>query len=176
MGLILALTFLTAALCSYVVYYTMMINMGEKLANVYPQGRLVSIVNMVNFRIILSVIFVSPLVALIGILLSHRIAGPIFRMEVFLKNMATGDFTSRLILRKGDELMSVAEGINDLGESLKSSLHNQKTQMDKVVLELESLKGLVRGKSQDASKFSSAVDRLEDELRSLITQLGKYKL
>jgi len=175
-GLILALTFLTAALCSYVVYYTTMINLGEKLANVYPQGRLVSIVKMVNFRIILSVLLVSPLIAVIGILLSHKIAGPIFRMEEFLKNMAAGDLTSRLVLRKGDELMSVADGINSLSESLKGSLQNQKTQMDKVARELESLKGLARGKPQDTSKFGSAVDKLENELRSLITELDKYKL
>ena len=33
-GLILLLTFLTAILCSYVVYYTSMISFGEKLANI----------------------------------------------------------------------------------------------------------------------------------------------
>src|SRR3990167_1474662 len=83
-GIILLLMFLTAALCSYVVYYTSMINLGEKLANVYPQGRLVNIVNIVNFRILLSILFITPLVAVIGIFLSHRIAGPIFRMEKFM--------------------------------------------------------------------------------------------
>ena len=60
-GMILMLVSLTAVICSYVIYYTMMLTMGDKLANVYPQGRLISIVNMVNFRILLSMLLVAPL-------------------------------------------------------------------------------------------------------------------
>src|SRR3989338_11420234 len=111
-GLILALMFATAALCSYVVYYTSMVGLGEKLANVYPQGRLVAIVRIVNSRILLSVILVTPLVALIGVFLSHRIAGHIYRMERFLAKIALGDLTSRIVLRNKDELITLADGIN----------------------------------------------------------------
>ena len=55
-GVILLLMFLTAGFCSYAIYYTTMISFGEKLANVYPQGQLVSIVNSVNFRILASIL------------------------------------------------------------------------------------------------------------------------
>lgn len=175
-GLILALTFLTAALCSYVVYYTTMINLGEKLASVYPQGRLVSIVRIVNFRIILSVLLVSPLVALVGIMLSHRIAGPIFRMEAFLKNMAAGDLTSKITLRAGDELINLSDGMNDVAETLRASFQRQRSQMDKVLAELNSLKDLAREKRQDPSKVNAAVDSLDDELRPIIAELDKYKV
>ncbi|MFH0764463.1 MAG: hypothetical protein V1927_05615 [Candidatus Omnitrophota bacterium] len=175
-GLILALTFLTAALCSYVVYYTTMINLGEKLASVYPQGRLVSIVKMVNFRIILSVLLVSPLVALIGILLSHKIAGPIFRMETFLKNMTAGDLASKITLRTGDELISLADGINGVTETLRASFRRQRSQMEKVLTELNSLKGLAGEKHQDLSKVNSAVNRLDDELKPIVAELDKYKV
>ena len=89
-GLILMLVFLTGLLCSYVVYYTMMLGMGDKLANVYPQGRLISIVRDVNLRLFLSLIFVAPLVVTIGIFASHKIAGPIYRIEKFLDDMARG--------------------------------------------------------------------------------------
>jgi len=175
-GLILALMFLTAALCSYVVYYTTMINLGEKLASVYPQGRLVSIVNMVNFRIMVIVLLVTPLVAIISILLSHKIAGPIFRMEEFLKGMATGDLTNRITLRKGDELISLADGINSLVESLKVSFQRQKTQMDKVLVELNSLKELADEKPLNTAKIGSGVERLDGEIRYLIFELNKYKV
>ena len=79
-GLILILVFLTGLLCSYVVYYTTMILLGDKLANVYPQGRLIAIINAVNTRILFSLILVSPLVVTIGIFASHKIAGPIYRI------------------------------------------------------------------------------------------------
>ena len=175
-GLILALMFMTAVICSYVVYYTVMITLGEKLANVYPQGRLVSMVRTVNFRIMLSIIFITPVVAVVGIYLSHKIAGPIFRMESFLKNMASGNFASRITLRKGDELVSLADGMNSLSDAMKANVQRQKTQMSKVVVELEGLKCLAGEKPRDPEKINSAIDKLEGELRSLIAELDKYKV
>src|SRR3989338_650465 len=120
-GLILLLMFLTAALCSYVIYYTSMLLLGEKLANVYPQGRLVSIVKIVNFRILLSLILITPLVTIIGIFLSHRIAGPIYRMENFMANLAGGNLAPHLILREKDELIMLANGINRVVDSLRET-------------------------------------------------------
>ena len=107
-GVILGLMVATAALCSYVVYYNSLILLGEKLANVYPQGRLVAILRTVNFRVLLSVIMMSPLVVILGVILSHRIAGPINRMERFLNDVAAGDLSSRITLRPKDELIPLA--------------------------------------------------------------------
>ena len=165
-GIILLLMFLTAALCSYVVYYTSMMLMGEKLANVYPQGRLMHIVKLVNFRILLSVILVTPLVAVIGIFLSHRIAGPIGRMEKFLANMAAGDLSSRIFLRQGDELIMLADSINKLADSLESTVRNQKAQLGTISKELDQLK---RSKPQEIAK-------LEGEISSLIKELERFKV
>ena len=165
-GLILLLMFLTAALCSYVIYYTSMMLMGEKLANVYPQGRLIHIVKLVNFRILLSVILVTPLVAVIGIFLSHRIAGPIYRIEKFLDNMAAGDLSSRIFLRQGDELIIVANSINKLADSLESTVRNQKAQLGTISKELDQLK---KSKPQEIAK-------LEGEISSLIKELERFKV
>lgn len=175
-GLILLFMFLTAALCSYVIYYTTMILMGEKLANVYPQGRLIHIVKTVNFRILLSMIFVSPLVALIGIFLSHRIAGPIGRMEKFLLNMGSGDFTGKLVLRQGDELAAVANGINSMSEGMRAIIASQKTQLIKVVGELEALKKAAVNRTKDLPEISSGISRVESEIKALEKELETYKL
>lgn len=175
-GMILLFIFLTAALCSYVVYYTSMILLGEKLANVYPQGRLVSIVRIVNFRILLSVLLVSPLVAIIGIFLSHKIAGPIYRIEKFLANMATGDLSARINLRQGDELITIAEAINKMSESLKYTISGQKEQLKKVVSELEELKKVSSSRPQDVAFMKNNIDRLESEINDLRRELDIYKL
>ena len=89
--------FAAAVICSYTVYYTVMILMGEKLANVYPQGRLMSIVNMVNIRILISMLLAAPLITVLGIYASHKIAGPILRMERFMDDMASGNLADKLV-------------------------------------------------------------------------------
>lgn len=173
---ILVLMFLTAALCSYIVYYTSMMLLGEKLANVYPQGRLMAIVNTVNFRILASVILVSPLVALIGILLSHRIAGPIGRMENFLSGVAKGDLTGSLILREGDELIPLADGVNNLVGSLKSAVTLKKDQLNKISEETGKLKNIISSKPQDTASIKDSVNKLDNEIKLLGKQLDRYKL
>ena len=120
-GLLLIVMFMTAALSSYVIYYTTMMFMGEKLANVYPQGRLVSIINIFNFRILLSMVLITPLVVLIGIFASHKIAGPMFRIARTLRGMAAGDLTAPIVLRKGDELTDIADAINHISDTLRVS-------------------------------------------------------
>ena len=175
-ALILLLIFLTAALCSYVVYYTSMLLLGEKLANVYPQGRLVHIVKTVNFRILLSLILVSPLVAVIGIFLSHRIAGPIYRMEKFLAGIAQGNLASQLTLRRKDELATLADGINYLVGSLKEAVITEKSHMNKVSAELANLKKALEAKPINQPVVNETLDRLSNAEKDLNKALDRYKL
>jgi len=175
-GLILALVFLTGILCSYVVYYTSMLLLGDKLANVYPQGRLIAIVNMVNVRILFSLLLVTPLVFIIGIYASHKIAGPIYRIEKFLKNMTLGELAQPLTLRKNDELVSLAEGINDVAESIKSTIQQQKECLSKAVVSLDSLRMSVQSKQMDQNTIEAAVEKIGNELNKVSLELNKYKV
>jgi len=175
-GLILALMFLAVVMCSYVVYYSMMVTMGEKLATVYPQGRLISIVNMVNLRILLVFLMITPFVVIIGIYLSHKIAGPIFRMERFLGRVASGDLSQRLTLRKGDELVNLAEGINKVIESVKASLAKEKDHMQKVCLEAQNLKNAVEARQADPSKLKALTEVICKESECLSNEFKRYKV
>lgn len=175
-GLILLLMFATAIMCSYVVYYTSMVLLGEKLANVYPQGRLMEIIGSVNVRMLLTVLLMTPVVAIIGIYLSHKIAGPIVRMERFLDTIASGDFRSRIVLRQGDELTGLANAMNRLQDSLKKDIALDKDVLNKVIGELEKLKNLTRTCPNNVASISDNINRLESELRALIKEFDKYKM
>lgn len=175
-GLILALVFMTGILCSYVVYYTSMLLLGDKLANVYPQGRLISIVNMVNLRILLSLVLVTPLIFVIGIYASHKIAGPIYRIEKFLKSMASGEISETLTLRKNDELVALAEGINMVSESMRATVRQEKEHLEKAAILLDGLRRTVQARHTDKDTIESAIDRIGEEIGSANLELNKYKL
>ncbi|OGW82834.1 MAG: hypothetical protein A2987_01975 [Omnitrophica bacterium RIFCSPLOWO2_01_FULL_45_10] len=175
-GLLLIVMFMTAALSSYVIYYTTMMFMGEKLANVYPQGRLVSIINIFNFRILLSMVLITPLVVLIGIFASHKIAGPMFRIARTLRGMAAGDLTAPIVLRKGDELTDIADAINHISDTLRVSLKNQKETIDKMGYDMQNLKALPQSDRADISDSKLNIDRLAGGLELLSKELDKYKL
>ncbi|MFA6320999.1 MAG: HAMP domain-containing protein [Candidatus Omnitrophota bacterium] len=166
-GVILLLMFITAGFCAYIVYYTTMIIFGEKLANVYPQGHLVSMVKTVNVRILIAMIVASPLIGFLAIFLSHKIAGPIYRIERVLGEMAKGNFSIHITLRKGDEMVSLAESINRLTSSMSSCIKSEKVRLEAVINELEVLK---------KSSASPLLEKIEQEIKLLEKDLEKYKV
>jgi methyl-accepting chemotaxis protein len=175
-GLILLLVSLTAVMCSYVIYYTMMLTMGDKLANVYPQGRLLAIVNMVNFRILVSMLLVAPLIIMIGIFASHKIAGPFYRIEKFLGFMADGDLSLTLTLRSNDELISIASGINRLVDSVKATVKTEKAAISKISASMESLRKLGTSQTVNNAALNQALNKLNEEISVMKREVEKYKV
>jgi methyl-accepting chemotaxis protein len=60
------------------------------------------------------------------ILLSHRIAGPLYRFEKVLKGISEGDLTTRVDLRKTDQLTELKEALNALLDSLDRRMSRAK--------------------------------------------------
>jgi methyl-accepting chemotaxis protein len=175
-GLFLVFMFLTGALCSYIIYYTIMVLLGEKLANVYPQGRLIAIINAVNLRILLGLLTITPLVVIISIFLSHKIAGPMYRMEKFMTTMATGDFTQHITLRKGDELKTLAERINFFVDSLRTMIGSQKSQLAILQKDMENIKNCAQAKHTDKAEIVKDAERMAKDLQGLTIEMEKFKI
>lgn len=118
-GIILFTVLAVALICVASTYYSSITLLGEKLAYVYPQGRLIATLQEINLIIVLRVLLLVPLVILAGIILSHKIAGPAFRIERSLREIGKGNFDIRVELRKYDELKGIADAINEMVENLK---------------------------------------------------------
>lgn len=118
-GAILVTVFIVALICVTTTYYSLLVLFGEKLANVYPQGRLMVTLKQVNLIVLSRILILLPFVAVAGLLLSHRIAGPVFRIEKVLKEIGDGNFDIQVHLRKRDELKDVAAAINQMNLNLK---------------------------------------------------------
>lgn len=117
-ALILAFMLMGAIVTGYTIYYNSWVLLGEKLANVYPQGRLMAIFRSVNIRVAVSLVAVSILCVIISVFASHKIAGPVYRLITFLDSVTAGNYSQRVRLRKGDELKDLAAAVNRLVEKL----------------------------------------------------------
>ena len=61
----------------------------------------------------------APILIGIGILVTFRIAGPLYRFEVFLKQVAAGEKPEPCRIRAGDELHDFCELLNTVTEPLR---------------------------------------------------------
>jgi methyl-accepting chemotaxis protein len=92
------------------------------------------------------------------VLLSHRIAGPLYRFEKIIKQIELGDLTTRMDLRRTDQLTELKEALNTMAGALDGRLSNIK----KGLSEIERL--LSAGDPQAVAKISQIAKRLKDEI------------
>ena len=59
-----------------------------------------------------SIAVVLPLTMGVGVLVTFRIAGPVYRFSQFLKSIAAGERPADCVLRKGDELQELCTLLN----------------------------------------------------------------
>lgn len=67
----------------------------------------------------------SLLIGGLSLFASHRIAGPIFRLNTSLKKMAKGNFGERLSFRKHDYFQEVASNFNSMAQSLEERAQSE---------------------------------------------------
>lgn len=128
---ILLFLYIGAAIAGYTVYYSTWTTLGEKLANVYPRGRLMYIFKQSNITLLVRLLLVSPLFIIIGVILSHRIAGPIYRIGKYVESLMAGDYSRGLTLRKNDEFKVLARKMTRLCKKLKDDdLERRKKAID----------------------------------------------
>ena len=78
-------------------------------------------------NLVLTLGVLLPMMLLVGILITHRIAGPIYRFERHFESIARGDEPGVCRIREGDELHELCELINEAVETLKEQREAEET-------------------------------------------------
>lgn len=127
-GRYLRLVFIAMALptflFSFCLYYLIFYLMAEQLA--IPESiayNITPVVRKINFILLVGLPLIIVLMLAWGVLISHRIAGPVHRLERELDRIARGDFATRIKFRRKDELASIAHGVNRVLDKFESMRH-----------------------------------------------------
>lgn len=108
------------------------------------------------------------LLACVSILLSHKIAGPIFRLKSIFGQIRDRDLSMMVQFRKKDEFKDLAAEANEMIQSLKDVISSEKN----LVSELENLVNEARdqGKPVPAGELAEILGRLKDQIDSFKTE------
>lgn len=134
---------------------------GSTLTTAFRHSRL-TIMSTADFilpAVLLSSAVVIVLVGLaaIGVTLfaSHRIAGPLYRMEKDIQEVARGNLNVRFNLRSTDELKAMASSLDDMVAALRTNV----TELNKTVAALE--KRLPHELKLDMAAVRSVIDKFK---------------
>jgi len=175
-SVILFFIFITMVISSSAIYLAIFPFLSEKLANVYPQARLVGILRNANMKAILSTAVILPIAAWIGIILSHRIAGPWYRMEVILREIAEGSLISDVQLRKGDELQSLADAVNKVTSNLRAMSHENIGYLRSLDETLVDFEEVISHEPVDVMKAKLLISKIQEASKELKNSLHRHKL
>ena len=173
-GMIFALASLASIVTGYTVFATGWTLLGEKLASVYPQGRLIYVFKAANIALIRNLLFISPLIFIMGVLFSHKIAGPVYRIEKSLYEISKGNLALKVKLRSGDELWDMANIINDMTEALSKTIALDKELAAQLTKDLDEIKKMISSQPIDASKAQTALADIETKISELNSSLSKW--
>jgi len=114
-----------------VVYVTGWSHLVERLSQIYPQGRLVEILQLIYLRLGVGFLLLLPVALGLTLYLSHTVAGPLVRIKRYLRLMAKGEFDlAPIVLRRFDELKDVADLINEITSRLGPRFQERRKLID----------------------------------------------
>lgn len=104
---------------------------------------------------------------------SHKIAGPLYRFEKSIDEMASGDLTSRFNLRSNDQLEELALRINRLSENLDRAVTAIKDEASEFGDALEEAREGGQGLDEKLRRATERLEKLREALSYFKTSGGK---
>lgn len=119
--------------------------------------------------VLFSEVIAVLLVAFIGLFVSHTMAGPVYRFEKVLEDVANGELDSHFHLRTSDEFHEMEHSINTLIASLNSKFAEIRSHLGAVTDTLADI---------DSPKSMTAYDleNVKDGLKKLSTAVNYFKM
>ena len=124
--LLVLLAMLSPILLIGFCFYTLVFDLLARQL-VFPEAiysNLVPVIDRVNNLLILTLPALTLVILWCALVISHRFAGPIERLESDLDRILAGDVHHKVRLRKNDDLRGLATRINALAKQLKGVGHN----------------------------------------------------
>lgn len=157
MGVILIALMMVAMVVGWTVYFTIWKQISdpaltnEQLIDIFVRGN-----EILMWKMLVAIVFIC----FVSIFVSHKIAGPVYRFEQSARTIANGDFSSRIRLRKGDELHDLAIAFNRMSESLESIVMEHNEVLGQMTKMMEQMRA-------DFDKPSLTQDRKTEILREM---------
>ena len=167
------------AVISGVILYSLS---GGTVTTAFVNSRL-SIVNTADYILpaligsgLVSIALISIATAIVVMYLSHRIAGPLFRIEKSAEEIGSGNLALKIRLRSTDEITRMADGLNEMTEKIRKSLLEVKLQSDDLGKKIDSLIVLCRNKPSLPQEIQDALKALGAKKSELNKTIDHFKL
>ena len=110
------------------------------LTSLFTNSRLVVtdtamfILPAVLYTNLVTILIISLSMIAVTLFVSHKIAGPLFRLEKDINVIAEGDLSYTVYLRKGDQLRELSADINQMTTSLNTKVAKIQADVERIMI------------------------------------------
>ena len=121
------------------------------------------------------VIFSCITGAIVLILLSHRLAGPLFRFQATLDELSAGNLTRRFNLRNKDQFKGLADRINALAAVLDGKMGDIKSRAAEISCIISDLRSVSASHPALKKEFAPPLQEMTEKLLALQEAAGYFQ-
>jgi len=165
MGIIISTMLMVAFGVGWVIYHTS----WSKISNTpdLTLDKLSMIFDTVNTTLTRWIVVFVFVIAILSIFVSHKIAGPVYRLEETTRIISSGDLTYQIHLRQGDELGDLQEAFNKMSDSLRNMVAKDREIIEKLIIAGNKLKDTMNDKKHNPQ----AIEGVAKDLYTIIDEL-----
>jgi hypothetical protein len=118
----LTMIFVGMSALALLLQYVLFLRIVSDLALKLPEDGLILLDEMSGFLtgvLMKSFALFLPVIFLVGILTTFRIAGPLYRFETYLRGLSRGEESEPCRIRKGDDLQDFCQVLNEATAPLR---------------------------------------------------------
>jgi len=174
MGIIVSTMLLVAFGVGWIIYYTSwnrIITTPDLTID-----RLADIFDGVNRSLLQWVAVFAVGIATLSVFVSHKIAGPVYRLERSAKAVASGDLTQSVKLRHGDELADLQDAFNSMSESLRRMVAKDREVISRLITAGNRLNEQLQKKKHDAESIEAVAHDLYGVIEELRQVTAGFKI
>ncbi len=125
---------------------------------------------------LVAIVLISIATAFVVMYLSHRIAGPLFKIEKSINEIGSGDLTLKIKLRSADEITRTAERLNEMTENIRKNLLEINRKSDELGGGMDNLAALCRENPSLPREIQDVSKGLSVKKEELAQAIDYFKL
>jgi methyl-accepting chemotaxis protein len=112
----------------------------------------------------------------LSIFITHKIAGPLYRLKKNISEIINGNLDVKVKLRKNDDLKDLAEHVNMLAEELKTFVNTVKVDYDLLSEYILELEREIDAKMITEESGRKIIKKVQNSRKNIDTALNKFKI
>ncbi len=157
----------------YFAYWSII---SPNIVSLQAQAALNIVFHKLNLFLLVEIPIALLLAAIASIIISHKVAGPVYRLQMVARQVAKGDLTQTVRLRSDDELKNLSAAFNTVIENMHLLVAKDRELICELSELTNSLYSKLKDKKIGEEETLALIRKLNDLSGELKTLILQYKI